>query len=131
MLSKKVVTPSAFEPPYLYQATVTRVIDGDTFKCNVDCGFKVILLDRDVRMYGINAPELHKKDGTINPPGVDAGKYLRDKIEGKIILLQTRKDKDEKYGRILGTVFIEDEYGHIVNVNADMVKSGHAIVYYG
>jgi endonuclease YncB( thermonuclease family) len=41
-------------------------------------------------------------------------------------ILNTYKDKKEKYGRWLGTVFLPTPAGDL-NLNADMVSSGHAV----
>jgi endonuclease YncB( thermonuclease family) len=41
-----------------YPATVVSLHDGDTFRVDVDLGFGVHVTEFNVRVYGINAPEL-------------------------------------------------------------------------
>lgn len=77
-----------------FTATVTRVIDGDTFK------FKTELLDVTIsgscRMKNYNAPEIH---GSEKPEGLKAKEYLNQLIQGKPVNISaSRKDK---YGRWL------------------------------
>jgi endonuclease YncB( thermonuclease family) len=81
-------------------AEVLRVIDGDTFKCRVDLGWKVSI-ETDVRLANINAPELDTAAGMaaaahlkqILPPGL------------KILILSVRLDK---YGRSQAFVKMPD-----------------------
>ncbi|MCX8010279.1 MAG: thermonuclease family protein, partial [Ignavibacteria bacterium] len=53
--------------------------------------------------------------------------YLKTIVEGKTILLQTIKDRKEKYGRYLGEVWIEKSEGKFENVNDLIVKNGFAV----
>ena len=43
---------------YNYRAIVKSVHDGDTFTVDIDLGFGVWLKDQNIRLYGINAPEV-------------------------------------------------------------------------
>ena len=119
-----------FEPAYLYKAKVLEIHDGDTFTCDIDCGFNVIIRQRQIRMWGINAPELKLPDRkTKTKQGAAATEHLKKLIADKEVIIATFKDKTEKYGRLLGVVFLKDENKQIINVNEEMVKSGHAIEY--
>lgn len=60
----------SFTAPYLYEAVVTRVIDGDTVELNVDLGFGVWLREQTFRLAGCNARELDEAGGR------DAQAYL-------------------------------------------------------
>jgi micrococcal nuclease len=104
---------------YQYKCKVLKVIDGDTVDCSVDLGFR-ISIEMRFRLFGIDAPEMR----------TDAGKASRAKLlelmpVGSELIVNTNKDKQEKYGRYLGTFFDRD--GN--NVNVRMVMSGHAAVY--
>ncbi len=90
------------------QGKVTGITDGDTIE----------LLDADynrhkVRLDGIDAPE--KKQAF----GAKADKALGDKIFLKQVRIEY-KAKD-RYGRILGTVFLKER-----NINREMVTEGMA-----
>lgn len=103
---------------YTYQATVLRVIDGDTIDIDIDLGF-AIRQKMKIRLHGINAPE------TSTPEGKVAKRWLAEKLPvGTSIVVKTVKDRQEKYGRYLGTVFLND-----VNINALLIEERLAIPY--
>lgn len=78
-----------------FTATVTRVIDGDTFKFKTTELLNVTITGI-CRMKNYNAPELH---GAERPEGLKAKQYLHQMIEGKPVKISaSRKDK---YGRWL------------------------------
>lgn len=119
---------------YEYKAVVTHVHDGDTVTLDVDLGFGTWRRDMNIRMVGINAPEIR----TADPAGYAARDYLRALIpDGKLILLRSLKDLADKYGgRWLGTLYSPPLFGadgQLVdagtNLNELMVSSGHAVVY--
>lgn len=103
---------------YRYNATILRVIDGDTVHAEIDLG-----LDQrrriKLRLYGINAPELH------NAGGKESRSALAIMVDGKQVVLETIKDRTEKYGRYLATLFLPDA----TNVNQEMIRIGHAVAY--
>ena len=51
-------SPEAF----VYNATLDRIIDGDTFDCILDLGFDVKLHKQRVRLSGIDTPESRTRD---------------------------------------------------------------------
>lgn len=110
---------------YEYQATILRVIDGDTVEARVDLGFEVSLVER-FRLRGINAPEMK---GPSRDSGRAAADYLRTLISTETgttgaVLLRTTKDRKEKYGRYLAVIVANGQ-----DLNAAMVKNGHAVSY--
>ena len=42
---------------FVYNAELTKIIDGDTLRCNLDLGFSVKLHNQTVRLAGIDTPE--------------------------------------------------------------------------
>lgn len=50
------------EPVYQYRATVSRVIDGDTYELDLDLGFNVHVREH-IRLFGWNCPERFTVDG--------------------------------------------------------------------
>ena len=96
-------------------ATVVRIFDGDSFEAEVD-GVVV-----EVRMLGINAPEGYECHGDV------ARERLRDLIgEGEITLVAEGEDSEDRFGRLLRSVYTEAEF-----VNATMVAEGHALALQG
>lgn len=73
-----------------------------------------------LRLYGINAPEL------TSPEGKSAKAFLVALVEGKPVTLLTIKDRQEKYGRFLATIFLP---GNRQSVNEQIVAAGHAVPY--
>jgi micrococcal nuclease len=101
---------------YEYNATLLRVIDGDTIEVDLDLGFHVHYRS-PVRMAGYDAPELR------SDAGFKAKEYLYNllKDRNRPLVIRTMVNKEfEKYGRVLGAVM----YGS-VNINEEMVKAGH------
>ncbi len=80
---------------YYYSATVKKVVDGDTIHCQVDLGFGVNFYDMDFRFAGINAPETR---GETRVAGLESKAFLTDLLLNKPVIVQTIKDKQEKYG---------------------------------
>jgi len=113
---------------YLYKATVTRVVDGDTVDLEIDLGMSVFAKQR-IRLAGINTPETYgvKKDSEEYAAGIKAKNRLKELIEGKEIAIETVKDKKGKYGRYLGQLYIlEKEW---ININSLLIKEGLAEPY--
>ncbi len=108
---------------YHYLALVTEVYDGDTCTVNIDLGLHTWIHGEKLRLARINAPEVR---GEERPRGLEARDYLRGVINGKEILLQTIKDRKEKYGRYLAEIWLKNDAGEMVNVNDLMVTNGHA-----
>lgn len=104
---------------YEYAATIARVVDGDTVHAEVDFGCDTYRR-MTLRLYGINAPELN------TAAGKEARAFLAEMVEGRAVTLHTVKDRTEKYGRYLATLFIA---GKQQSVNETMVATGHAVPY--
>jgi micrococcal nuclease len=117
---------------YEYRATLLRVVDGDTVHLAVDLGFDVTL-NITGRLHGINTPEMNTEAGhaargylldLIGPaePGVWLGR----------LLVHTVKDRREKYGRYLVTLWRDGEdTDQAPSINQRLVGAGHAQPYSG
>lgn len=107
---------------YVRNAIVKRIVDADTLVLNVDLGCN-ININMTTRLEGINAAEKNTKEG------VAAKKWLVDNLplETKVVI-QTVKDKKEKYGRYLAIVFKEKE---TTSVNDNLVTLKLAVPYSG
>ena len=107
---------------YKYKATMISNFDGDTATLLVDLGFGT-LHKISVRLARINCPELHK--GNDRDGGALAMLALRNFLPpGASVLIQTCKDKTEKFGRYVADLFIP---GDPVSVNDQMVLNGFAV----
>ncbi len=109
---------------YEYKALVEKVYDGDTITVNIDLGFGFEWKKVKIRLYGIDAPEMHK--GTVET--MLAGEHSRDMLAelilGQQVIIRTHKDKQGKYGRWLGDIWLTD--GTNRNVNQWMVDNSYA-----
>ena len=109
---------------YHYIALVTSVYDGDTCTVDIDLGLHSWIRDEKLRLHRINAPELRGKERS---KGLKSRDFLKSKIEGKKILIETIKDKKGKYGRYLAEIWLEEKKGEFTNINDLIVKEGFAI----
>ncbi len=116
----------AIAPPtqlFQYRAHVTSVYDGDTCTVDIDLGLGVWVRGEKLRLHRINAPELRGRDA---PKGKASRDHLKWLIGGREVLLQTIKDRREKYGRYLAEVWLEKPGAAPANVNDAMVAAGQA-----
>jgi micrococcal nuclease len=103
---------------------INRVIDGDTVDVDIDLGFGITISHR-VRLKGINAAETRTKDLEEKADGIRARLWLEKELSkrGEWIIETTKEDK---YGRILGTLYL---VGDPVTVNERMLNEGIAKPY--
>jgi micrococcal nuclease len=116
--------------PYIYRVKkVIKVVDGDTIDASIDLGFD-ISLEKRVRLNGIDTPESRTTDLKEKALGLEVKEWLKHKLEGaKDILIKTQlPDSTEKYGRILGNLYINNES---LSLNEQMVNAGYAWSYKG
>ena len=112
---------------YTYNATVTKVVDGDTIDALVDLGFDTWKQIR-IRLNGINTPESRTRDLEEKARGLAAKARLKEILKenkNKFILVSHGVGK---YGRCLGEIFIEE---YDVSVNQQLITEGHAVEYHG
>ena len=112
-----------------YVKKVTNVVDGDTIDVDIDLGFSISFSSR-VRLAGIDTPESRTSDKAEKVLGLESKEYLKSKIkDAKSVVIKTEKmDSSEKYGRILGWVYLD---GSDVSVNEQMISEGYAWGYMG
>jgi len=108
---------------YHYKAIVTSVYDGDNCSVDIDLGLSVWIRGEKLRLNRINAPELR---GDERAKGLLSRDFLKDKIEGKEITIETIKDRREKYGCYLAEIWLEEKKGKFININDLMVTEGFA-----
>lgn len=80
------------------KAKVTKVIDGDTIKVDIDG--KIY----KVRFIGINCPEIGENEEFF---GKEAKEFTKEKLYGREIFLQKDVSETDKYGRLLRYVWLE------------------------
>jgi micrococcal nuclease len=112
-----------------YVKEVTKVVDGDTIDGIIDLGFDISFSSR-VRLAGIDTPESRTTDKMEKALGLECKKYLADRIKAaKTVVIKTEKlDSSEKYGRILGWLYLDGEGN---SINNEMIENGYAWGYLG
>jgi micrococcal nuclease len=112
-----------------YVRKVENVVDGDTIDVLIDLGFDILFSSR-VRLAGIDTPESRTKDLKEKALGLESKEYLKKALkDAKSVIIKTEKmDSSEKYGRILGWVYIN---GDTVSLNDMMINDGYAWGYLG
>ncbi len=103
---------------------ITRIIDGDTIDADIDLGFNLTISQR-IRLKGLNAAETKTLDLEEKKKGIEARLWLEKELskEGEWIIETTKEDK---YGRILGTLYC---IGDPVTLNEKMLNEGIAKPY--
>ena len=112
-----------------YVKKVSKVVDGDTIDVDIDLGFDISFSSR-VRLAGIDTPESRTTDKIEKSLGLESKEYLKKSIDAsKTVVIKTEKmDSSEKYGRILGWVFLD---GSEISINQKMINDGYAWGYLG
>ena len=108
---------------YEYLAQLRRVVDGDTWILDVSLGFNIWARGQRIRAAGLNAPELSTQAGQDAKAWV-LGWFAAHCPDGAMTV-RTIRDRDDDYGRLLGTVIGADG----ACLNADLLASGHAVPY--
>jgi micrococcal nuclease len=106
-----------------------KVVDGDTIDVDIDLGFNISYYQR-VRLAGIDTPESRTTDKVEKALGLESKKRLDEVLKAatKIVIRTEKPDSTEKYGRILGWIFIDDQK---ISVNESLIKDGFAWGYMG
>jgi micrococcal nuclease len=119
---------------YNYNATLIRVVDGDTIDATIDLGFDVHIKKR-IRLAGINAPESRTRNKVEKKLGLAAKERLIDILEGAANVFELESKECGKYGRVLGRIHINKLSGKDTItqacVNEMLVSEGHATEYDG
>ena len=122
---------------YVYKAKLDRIIDGDTVDAVIDLGFDVSVHKR-IRLAGIDTPESRTRDLEEKKRGLASKARLVEMLEGGEFILESKEVG--KYGRVLGTLFIEkltddnltsEPQIMKVNINETLVREGYAVEYWG
>lgn len=96
-------------------ASVTRVVDGDTFEARIGGE------DEDIRLIGIDTPETVKPDTPVQCFGPQASHFTHRLLEGRTVQLVPGVEQRDIYGRLLAYVHLGDRF-----VNAMLIRRGLA-----
>lgn len=102
---------------------IIKIIDGDTLDLELDLGFNISIIKR-IRLADINAPEIRTLDIEEKKKGIKSKEWLEEyfnKFKNEEIVVQT--SKGDKYGRILGWIYV---IGEPNTINERMINEGLA-----
>jgi micrococcal nuclease len=107
-------------PGYTYRAIVREWVDADTVDLNIDLGVRQWVHDERIRLLGVNAPDR-------NPAKAKATAWMRSTAPvGSQVVVTTHKDETEKYGRLLGDLYLGD-----LHLNTALIDAGLGQPYAG
>lgn len=109
-----------------YPINLIRVVDGDTIIADIDLGFDIVLKSQTIRLNNIDTPEIHSDDEIEKKQGVISKQKLSELIINKSIILFVEKNYKDKYGRVLGTIFVST-----ININDYLIQNNYAVKYEG
>ena len=110
--------------PFVYNAILERVVDGDTVDVTLDLGFSVHLKKQRCRLAGIDTPESRTRNLKEKALGLKAKERLKELCVGSFKIQSLGKGK---YGRILAIPYTEDGQ----DICQMLVNEGHAVEYHG
>ena len=103
------------------QATVERVIDGDTVKVRLENG-----QTEDVRLLLVDTPETVNPEKPVQPYGPEASRFTKDALPaGSDVLIERDQSKTDRYGRLLAYVWADGKM-----INQELLRQGLARVAY-
>lgn len=110
---------------YLWRASVSRVVDGDTLDVVLDAGFRRSGTER-VRVYGVNCPEVK---GETRPAGLAATAFTTDWIANRTaeswpFVIETFKT--DVFGRYLARVWPAGAVDG-PDLSQALLDAGHAV----
>jgi|TARA_R100000988_G_scaffold51677_1_gene25351 micrococcal nuclease len=111
--------------PYVFQATVLKIIDGDTIDVDVDLGWDISVVNQRIRLFGIDCPESRTRNLEEKKYGLLAKEFVQEFLPiGSEVLLRTLEKG--KYGRYLGDFKRYDKW-----LCAELLRHHHAVEYFG
>jgi len=105
---------------YQYRAIIQKVVDGDTVEIDIDLGLSAWIHSEKIRLYGIDTPEVYgvKKGSAEWERGNLASEFVKKHlIEKNEVIVETIKDRQEKYGRYLGLIYIQIDQSVLTGLN--------------
>ena len=109
---------STAKPPPTGDATIVKVVDGDTIIASIDGK------EENVRLLGINTPETVKKNWPVECYGPEASKLTKSLLPpGTTVRLERDIEARDAYNRLLAYVY-RTEDGLFINL--ELMRQGDA-----
>lgn len=110
----------------MFRAFGLRTHDGDTFTALIDVGFNIIFTN-DIRVSGINAPEIVGTTGDVLARARAARNYLNGLTQGEPLLLDTylaHQVMQKSFERYVARVFVTATATDRLNVGQVLLNQG-------
>jgi endonuclease YncB( thermonuclease family) len=103
------------------EATVTRVVDGDTIEVS-----PAVEGTADVRLIGVDTPETVDPNEPVQPCGPEASAFTTQQLQRQSVTLEFDEDRMDDLDRALAYVWVPDLDGELFNET--LVREGYAKV---
>lgn len=111
---------------YEYGIRYKRLIDGDTFVCDIDLGFGIWLVDQHCRLFGVDTPEKNTEAGKAAAATAKEWFTSRQNTSERFSIQVLQKA--DKYGRRL--VHVKTDTSP-TTLNIEILKSIGSYEYFG
>lgn len=111
---------------YEYGIRYKRLIDGDTFVCDIDLGFGIWLMDQHCRLFGVDTPEKNTEAGKAATATAKEWFTSRQNTSERFSIQVLQKA--DKYGRRL--VHVKTDTSP-TTLNIEILKSIGSYEYFG
>lgn len=102
-------------PGYTYRSVVVDWTDGDTVHLDIDLGLRQWARDEPIRLLGVNAPDR-------KPLKAQATAWMTNAAPaGSELVVRTHLDEEDKYGRLLGDLYLPASGLHL---NTALIDAG-------
>jgi len=102
--------------------TVTRVVDGDTFKIEINGE------EKTVRLLGVDTAESVHPSKPVEEGSLEASEFTKW-LEGRQVVLTYDAKKTGYYGRLLAYAWVEVDNGQLICWNTELIRQGHSELY--
>lgn len=112
---------------YQYEATLRKVVDGDTVDLDVDLGFYMTAALR-FRVLGVNTPELRGGTDETKAKAREAKAFVESELaKAQTIFISTMKA--DSFGRWLADIEYATIKDGLLNLTDELIKNGHGEPY--
>lgn len=111
---------------YEYGIRYKRLIDGDTFVCDIDLGFGIWLVDQHCRLFGVDTPEKNTEEGKAAAETAREWFTSRQNTAERFSIQVLQKA--DKYGRRLVHVKTDKSPS---TLNTEVMKATGSYAYFG
>ena len=116
---------------YNYIAVVKNVFDGDAITVDLDLGFGVTLVDRRLRLRGVDAPKMKTEDPNEKKRAYETRDFVKKKVAEVENTIYIRTYKSGKFGKFISDVWLNkkdaEEGKFETTLNSLLLKNNLAI----